>query len=66
MINKSIIFTVIILSLVTLDGCKKEKPQCFKDNGVSDCNEMFDKIQQNLGDLEKSQELRDCYNKVCK
>jgi hypothetical protein len=63
---KKYLFLSILISFGLSSCAKKEVPPCFKEQEVSNCTELFEKIQQNLGDMEKSQELRDCYDKGCR
>ncbi len=57
-----LLFTVMLLTV----SCKSKKDvPCFKKAGTSNCSELFEAIQQNLGEQEKILDLRDCYDKHC-
>lgn len=60
-------FTAILFLSVFLVSCGKSKSNipCFKEAGASNCSELFDVIQKNLGDQEKLLDLRECYDKHC-
>ncbi len=58
---------LLLIATVALIGCSsKPKDPCFEDLGCRDCNELFDRMQANLGNPDSSKVLSDCYNKNCK
>ncbi len=47
--------------------CSKNKTDpCLAEWGCSDCNCLFDKLQRNLHDPLKAQQIQECYDRVCK
>ena len=64
--RKNFLVIALFLLIFIMQCAKKSADPCIAEWQCTDCNCLFDKLQQNLHDPETAKKIQECYDKVCK